>query len=82
MAEWFARAFGRAVDGIVEGVGQAVAEGRHELLGRWFDRNFEPHPTRQQPDLGWFLADREKGNAPEPQAHEPAKPEREHGIDR
>ena len=37
MSRWFTEAFGNAVDEI-----------RHELLGGWFGRNFEPHPARQQ----------------------------------
>lgn len=37
MSNWFTRGFGNA-----------VAEARHELLGGWFGRNFEPHPVRQQ----------------------------------
>jgi hypothetical protein len=82
MLDWFFSAFGKAVDRVVEGAGHAIADMRHEALGGWFGRNFEPHPTRQKHDLGWTLPDREKGNAPEPQAHEPAKPDREHGIDR
>ena len=38
MRDWFASAFGVA--------GQAIAEARHELLGGWFGRNFEPHPMQ------------------------------------
>lgn len=40
MRDWFDRAFGAA--------GNAVDEIRHELLGGWFGRNFEPHPTQQR----------------------------------
>lgn len=40
MSNWFARNFGNP--------GNAVADIRHELMGGWFGRNFEPHPTRQQ----------------------------------
>lgn len=40
MRDWFDRAFGAA--------GNAVDEIRHELLGGWFGRNFEPHPMRRQ----------------------------------
>ena len=36
MSRWFDETFGNA-----------IAEVRHELLGGWFGRNFEPHPTRQ-----------------------------------
>lgn len=41
MSRWFDRAFATA--------GQAVAEARHEILGGWFGRNFEPHPIYHQP---------------------------------
>ena len=47
MIDWFAQAFGEAVSDI-----------RHELMGGWFGRHFEPHPSRQhgfdhdQPDPG------------------------------
>ena len=34
--DWFERGFGNA-----------IAEVRHELLGGWFGRSFEPHPLRQ-----------------------------------
>lgn len=50
MTDWFDRAFGT--------LGNAVAEARHELLGGWFGRHFEPHPElrqgldREQPSLG------------------------------
>lgn len=37
--EWFDRAFGAASD--------AVAEVRHELLGGWFGRHFQPHPGQR-----------------------------------
>ena len=76
MAEWFDRTFGAAVGEVQN----AIADIRHELLGGWFGRNFEPHPSRQQTDLGWTLSDRSKAAAePQPAAHEP---EREQGIDR
>lgn len=77
MAEWFDRTFGAAVGEVQN----AIADIRHELLGGWFGRNFEPHPSRQQADLGWTRPAEEKGQASEPQAaaHEP---ERERGIDR
>lgn len=34
MTDWFLSTFG-----------DAVAEARHELLGGWFGRTFEAHPT-------------------------------------
>lgn len=40
MSSWFARNFGNP--------GNAVADIRHELMGGWFGRNFEPHPTHQK----------------------------------
>jgi hypothetical protein len=40
MTDWFDRAFGA--------VGDAVAEARHELLGGWFGRTFEPHPMQRR----------------------------------
>lgn len=40
MSRWFDRAFATA--------GQAVAEARHEILGGWFGRHFEPQPMQQQ----------------------------------
>ena len=73
MAEWFARAF----DAVVGEARSAISDIRHELLGGWFGRNFEPHPMRKQGDLGWTRPYDEKGHEPESQ-----KPEREHGIDR
>lgn len=62
MSRWFDRAFATA--------GQAVAEARHEILGGWFGRNFEPHPMQKQPAPdAREVADRDiHGNA--------------HGIDR
>ena len=61
MSSWFSRNFGS--------VSNVVADIRHELLGGWFGRNFEPHPMRQQPDN-----DRDRGT------HERDAPD--HGIDR
>ena len=64
MRDWFEEIFATA--------GQAVAEARHELLGGWFGRNFEPHPQQRDgqdrsaaEQLGW-----EQGDA------------QDHGIDR
>lgn len=37
MSSWFDRAF--------ETLGDAIGEARHELLGGWFGRTFEPHPS-------------------------------------
>ncbi|HEV7659322.1 MAG TPA: hypothetical protein VGO55_05705 [Allosphingosinicella sp.] len=37
---WFEEVFGT--------LGDAVAEVRHELLGGWFGRTFEPHPMQRQ----------------------------------
>lgn len=39
MSSFFARTFR-----------QAIAEGRHELLGGWFGRHFEPHPMQAHAD--------------------------------
>ena len=77
MRDAFLKAFGRAVDGAVEGARSAFADIRHEVLGGWFGRNFEPHPTRQQPDLGWTLPREERAHEPEQE-----QPDRERGIDR
>lgn len=43
MSSWFDRAFATA--------GQAVAEARHEIMGGWFGRHFEPHPIQKQTQL-------------------------------
>lgn len=77
MADWFARAF----DVAASEARTAIADSRNKLIDEgWFGRKTpEPHGSH---DLGWTLPDREKGNAPEPQAHEPAKPDPERGIDR
>ena len=62
MSNWFSRNFGSP--------GDAVADIRHELLGGWFGRNFEPHPTRKQ------AHDSDQEREPREQ------PAPEHGIDR
>lgn len=77
MAEWFARAFGVAASE----ARTAIADTRSKLIDEaWFGRK-SPEPHRQH-DLGWTLPDRDKRDAPEPQVHEPAKPDHERGIDR
>lgn len=38
MSNWFDRAFAT--------MGEAIGEARHELLGGWFGRTFEPHPSQ------------------------------------
>lgn len=82
MLDWFINAFGKAADAVARGTRTIADEGRHAIMGGWFGSNFEPHPLRQSDKLGWTLPDRDKRDAPEPQAHEPAKPDRERGIDR
>ncbi len=82
MLEWFSQAFGKAIGAVVSETLSARDDIRHAMMGGWFGRNFEPHPNRKESDLGWTLADRDKRDAAEPQAHEPAKPDRERGIDR
>lgn len=59
---WFSRNFGS--------VGNVVADIRHELLGGWFGRNFEPHPMRHQ----------HHDNGHDRESHERDAPD--HGIDR
>jgi hypothetical protein len=48
MPDWFDHAFRAVAD--------AFGEARHELLGGWFGRHFEPHPSHQrgpeEPDPG------------------------------
>ena len=61
MGDWFADAFGGA-----------VADVRHELLGGWFGRTFEPHPMHQH-------GPEERSPAGERDIH---GNEREIGIDR
>jgi len=51
----------------------ALGEIRHELLGAYFGRNFEPHPTNRQP------ADLTPDREPE---HDPLGRTRDLGIDR
>jgi hypothetical protein len=72
MAEWFNRNF----DAGAAEARSAVDDIRHALLGGWFGRNFEPHPTRQQNDLGWTRDDGRAASA------EPLGPERDHGLSR
>ncbi len=55
---WFDEAFGSLADGAAD----AMDSIRHELLGGWFGRTFEPHPSaksdpvenhdRGEPDRG------------------------------
>lgn len=46
---WFERAFG----GLATEIGDAVSQARHEWLGSWLGRNFEPHPSRpHDPEQG------------------------------
>ncbi len=73
---WFEEAFGKALGDIHHELIQRGVYQRNDRIGD----NFGSQPTRQQPDLGWTLPDRDKGNAPDLQPHEPAKAER--GIDR
>jgi hypothetical protein len=40
MNNWFDRAFST--------LGEAIGEIRHEILGGWFGRTFEPHPMQQK----------------------------------
>lgn len=62
-SNWYARNFGP--------VSNVVSDVRHVVLGGWFGRNFEPHPTRAP------LAERE---APDPGDRDIHGNER--GIDR
>jgi len=61
------------IDAFISAFGSAVAEVRHELLGSYFGRNFEPHPTNRQP------ADLSPDREPE---HDPLGRTRDIGIDR
>jgi hypothetical protein len=71
-ANWFASAFGVAVDE----ARYAIADARSKLIDEgWFGRK-TPESQRGN-DLGWTRPVEEKAREPEP-----SKPEREHGIDR
>jgi hypothetical protein len=37
------------IDDLARAFGSAIAEARHELLGGWFGRTFEPHPIHREP---------------------------------